>query len=52
MAITLKNAFDQAAERFISSNGLFKVILSGNKVLAEAGHDAILGILQNVHTAK
>lgn len=52
MAIKLKNSFENAADRYISANCLLKLILSGNKILAEAGHQAIIVILQNVHSAK
>lgn len=52
MASTLGNAFEQAAERYLSGNCLFKVILSGNKSLAENGHEAVLAILENVHSPK
>lgn len=48
MAVVLGNDLDQIAERFISINSLLKVVLSGSRILAEAGHEAILAILQNV----
>lgn len=52
MASTLGSAFEQAAERYLSAGCLLKVVLSGNKSLAENGHEAVLAILENVHSAK
>ena len=52
MATELKNAFEPAAERYVSANCLLKVILSGNKILAESGHRAILTIIENVISCK
>jgi len=52
MASTLGNTFEQAAERYLSANCLLKVVLSGNKSLAENGHEAVLAILENVHSPK
>ena len=52
MAIDLKNSFDPAAERYFSPISLLKVILNGNKLLAEAGHETIMVILQQVVSPK
>lgn len=52
MAVELKNSFEQAAERYLSANCLLKLVLSGNKLLADSGHKAILVVLQNVISPK
>lgn len=52
MAIELGNSFETAAERYLSANCLLKLILSGNKILAEAGHQTVLIILRNVTSSK
>ena len=52
MAQNLANAFDQAAERYLSANCLLKLVLNGNKILSEAGHHTILVILQNIVSPK
>jgi len=52
MAETLGNLFQQAAERYLHENCLLKLVLSGNKTMAQAGHNAILCILQHVTSPK
>eukprot|EP00826_Nyctotherus_ovalis_P011823 TRINITY_DN13080_c0_g1_i1.p1 TRINITY_DN13080_c0_g1~~TRINITY_DN13080_c0_g1_i1.p1 ORF type:complete len:305 (-),score=66.17 TRINITY_DN13080_c0_g1_i1:1557-2471(-) len=51
MAKSLGNGFEQAADRLVSPN-LLKLALSGNKVMAEAGHKAITNILEHVSSDK
>ena len=52
MAKSLGDSFELAAERYISFSCLLKLILSGNKVMAEAGHKALITILENVTSEK
>lgn len=51
MAKSLGMRFEQAADRLVSAS-LLRLALSGNKVLAEAGHRAIVGILEHVSSDK
>ena len=51
MAKSLGDNFEQVADRLVSPN-LLKLALNGNKVMAEAGHKAILIILQHVNSDK
>jgi hypothetical protein len=52
MASSLSIGFELAAERYLTGNGLLKLTLSGNKLMAECGHNAILTILEHVISPK
>ena len=52
MASSLSIGFELAAERYLTGNSLLKLTLSGNKLMAEYGHNAILTILEHVISPK
>ena len=52
LAEAMGDDFEQAAFKLMSKEGLIKVIHSGTKILAEIGFNAIIGIMNNVCSAK
>ena len=52
LAEAMGDDFEQAAWKLMQKEGLIKLMHSGTKILAEVGLNAIVGILNNVCSAK
>ena len=52
LAEAMGDDFEQAAYKLMQKEGLIKVIHAGKTILAEVGLHAIVGILNNVCSAK
>ena len=52
LALNFGNDFEFLALKLITKDTLIKVLHNGNKTLADVGHQAILGILNNVCVPK
>ena len=52
LAESMGDDFEHAAFKFMQKEGLIKLLHNGKQILAEVGFNAIIGILNNVCSAK